>query len=41
MKKPPAAPNTALTFRSLSMKIVGEDLDIGRFPGFFSSLVKL
>ena len=41
IKNPPAAPNTALTFLSLSIKMIGADFDIGRFPGFFSSLVKL
>ena len=41
MKNPPAAPNTPLTILSLSIKINGADLDIGLFPGFFSSLVKL
>ena len=41
MKNPPAAPNTACTFRSSSMNMMGDDFDMGRFPGFFSSLVKL
>ena len=41
MKNPPAAPNTPLTSFFLSTKMIGDDFDIGRLPGIFTSFVKL
>ena len=41
IKNPPAAPKTPLTSLLSSINMIGDDLDIGLFPGFFSSLVKL